>query len=125
MASCPEVGQLLPAILASVAALPEAELARRVQGAEAAFMRLRRAVAADELASPGSEDAAAAVRKRGSGVVVGMPSVVALRVDQTVLLARWPSEAGARVVLSEAEEAPYHRLVAFLAEDPPERFAAG
>ena len=125
MASCPEVGQLLPAILASVAALPEAELARRVQGAEAAFMRLRRAVAADELASPGSEDAAAAVGKRGSGVVVGIPTVAGLRVDQAVLLGRWPSEAWARVVLSEAEEADYHRLVAFVAEDPLERFAAG
>lgn len=125
VACCPEVGQLLPAILAGVAALPDAELARRVPGAEAAFVRLRRAVVADDLLDPGSEGAAAAVRKRGSGVVVGMASVLALRVDQAVLLARWPAEAGAHVVLSEAEEAAYHRLVAFVTEDPLERFAAG
>ena len=125
MARRPEVGQLLPAILASVAALPEAELARRVHGAEAAFVRLRRALAADDLPDPGSDDAAAAVGKRGSGVVVGIPTVAGLRVEQAVLLGRWPSEAGAHVVLSKVEEAAYHRLVAFVAEDPPERFAAG
>jgi hypothetical protein len=122
---CPEVGQYLPAILAGVAALPRAELARRVPGAGRALERLRRSVAADELPSPAATDGAVAVGTSGSGVVVGMPSVVGLRVDQAVLLGRWPSEAGGCVVLTEAEEAAYRRLVAFVVEDSLERFAAG
>lgn len=122
--SCPEARQYLPAILAGVGAAPAAELARRVPGAEAGLGRLRRCVPYEDASDLAARDGIAPVGTVGRGLIVSTPAMAAVAADQAVLVARWPSAPGARIVLSEAEESAYHRLVAFVVEDPVERFAA-
>lgn len=122
--SCPEARQYLPAILDGVAAVPADELARRVPEAGAGLARLRRCVPYEDAPHLAAGDGAAPLGTAGRGVIVSTPTMAAVAADQAVLLARWPSAPGARVVLSEAEEAAYHRLVAVVVDDPLERFAA-
>ena len=109
---CRSASRWLPLVLAGVEATSHGELDARVRGASAALSLIARSIPHDVRAGvhPGTERRAAEAT---------------LREVQAVLLAAWPTEPAARVVLDDAGAAAYRRLVALVVGDAERAFAAG
>lgn len=109
---CPSASRWLPLVLAGVDAISRGDLDARVRGASAALSLIARSIPDDVRAGmhPGQERRAAEA---------------ALREAQAVLLAAWPTEPAARVVLDDVGAAAYQRLVALVVGDAERAFAAG
>jgi hypothetical protein len=109
---CPSASRWLPLVLAGIDATSQGELDARVRGASAALSLIECSMPDDVRA----------------GMQTGQERRVAeaaLREVQAVLLAAWPTEPGARVVLDDAGAAAYRRLVALVVGDAERAFAAG
>jgi len=126
---CPSASRWLPFVLAGVDAISRAELDTRVRGASAALSLIERSIPHDGTPEGIERDRVVTERVRmhpGKHVVVEPTAFeAAVHEAQAVLLAAWPSEAGARVVLDAAREAAYRRLVALVVGDIERAFAAG
>lgn len=113
---CPGASRWLPLVLAGVDAISRGDLDARVRGASAALSLIARSI---------PDDVRAGLHPGGHDDPERTASEAALREAQAVLLAAWPTDPAARVVLDDAGAAAYRRLVALVVGDAERAFAAG